>query len=139
VFFCCTSMFCTHVLFATEFFCLGFYNLFSSMDRNLILHPNKEDTIRLGKVCDNLYHIPQILVYFFFCFLTYSIDLVNRSHLSFSYFCFFGGRRGNRTPKPFTASRFQGGVLVHSDFFRIWVIDGTRTHDILDHNQVFFL
>ena len=97
-FFYCTSMFCTHVLFATEFFCLGFYNLFSNMGRNFILHPNKEDTIRLGKVCDNLYHIPQILIYFFFCFLTYSIELVNRNHLSFSYFCFLAEEEGIEPP-----------------------------------------
>ena len=32
---------------------------------------------------------------------------------------FFCGRRGNRTPKAFTPSRFQGGVLVHSGAFRI--------------------
>ena len=32
---------------------------------------------------------------------------------------FFCGRRGNRTPKAFTPSRFQGGVLVHSGSFRI--------------------
>ena len=34
-------------------------------------------------------------------------------------FLFFSGRRGNRTPKAFTPSRFQGGVLVHSGSFRI--------------------
>ena len=34
---------------------------------------------------------------------------------------FFCGRRGNRTPKAFTPSRFQGGVLVHSGAFRIYL------------------
>ena len=29
------------------------------------------------------------------------------------------GGRGNRTPKAFRPSRFQGGVLVHSDSFRL--------------------
>lgn len=33
----------------------------------------------------------------------------------------FGGRRGTRTPKPVTASRFQGGVLVQPDAFHTFV------------------
>ena len=73
-FFCCTSMFCTHVLFATEFFCLGFYNLFSSMDKNLILHPNTGDTIHSKRLCGNPYHILQNQVLLCFCVLTCSIS-----------------------------------------------------------------
>jgi hypothetical protein len=73
-FFCCTSMFCTHVLFATEFVCLGFYNLFSSMDRNLILHPNTGDTIHSKRLSGNPYHILQNQVLLCFCVLTYSIS-----------------------------------------------------------------
>ena len=50
------------------------------------------------------------------------LDSIEPSNTTLSFFTiiyFFCGRRGNRTPKAFTPSRFQGGVLVHSGSFRI--------------------
>ena len=92
-FFCYISKFWIHVLFATEFFYLDFYNPSSNKGKNLIPHPNTMDTIRWGKLSGNLYHILRFWALLCFCVLTYSVEFTQQKSFGFFItFFFYWGR-----------------------------------------------